>query len=255
MCVIAWNWQPDSATPLVLLSNRDEFYARPTRALHWWEVNDKGPGMLGGRDLQAGGGWLGVNKNGHLAAITNFRSADAARVDAPSRGELVAKFLQGTRSAQDYLEALSASVYAYNPFNLLVFDGQRLMGLESRHAKIVQLATGIGGVSNADFNTPWSKLARLQNCLSLQLQTGSVQVETSLELLHDTTLVPDRELPQTGVPLPLERSLSHVFVSMPGYGTRACSVIQIHKDRVDFTEQTVGENDPQGTVAFSFSTP
>ena len=255
MCVIAWNWQPQSATPLVLLSNRDEFYARPTRALHWWEDSSQGTGLLAGRDLQAGGSWLGVNKVGHLAAITNYRSPDAARQDAPSRGELVAKFLLGEHSAREYLEALSVVAVTYNPFNLLVFDGRQLMGLESRQAKIVQLPTGIGGVSNADFNTPWPKLSRLQDGLSRQLKTGLVHVETSLAALHDTTLAPDGELPQTGVPLPLERALSPVFVSMPRYGTRSCSVIQIHKDRIDFTEQTVGENDPKETVAFSFATP
>ncbi len=255
MCVIAWNWEPNSTTPLVLLSNRDEFYARPALPVHWWEDGSKDTGLLAGRDLQAGGAWLGVNKHGHLAAITNYRSADVARPDAPSRGELVAKFVQSSQSAQEYLEALSESAGSYNPFNLLVFDGQHLMGLESRQAKIVHLPTGIGGVSNADFNTPWPKLLRLQHGLSQQLQTGFVHVETSLALLHDTTLTPDGELPQTGVPLALERSLSPVFVSMPGYGTRACSVIQIHKYQVDFTEQTVGENDPKGTVAFSFTTP
>lgn len=254
MCVIAWNWQPHSATPLVLLSNRDEFYARPARALHWWEDSSQGTGLLAGRDLQAGGSWLGVNKVGHLAAITNYRSPDAARQDAPSRGELVATFLQGGQSAQEYLEALSAIADSYNPFNLLVFDGQQLMGLQSRQAKIVHLPTGIGGVSNADFNTPWTKLLRLQDGLSRQLQTGPVQVKVSLELLHDTTPVTDQELPQTGVPLPLERALSPVFVSMPGYGTRACSVIQIHKNRIDFAEQTVAEHDSQETVSFSFAT-
>jgi len=253
VCVIAWNWQPDSATPLILLSNRDEFHARPSRALHWWESNGTGTTLLAGRDLQGGGTWLGVNAQGQLAAITNYRSADVARKDAPSRGELVEQFLQGSQSALQYLETLTESADAYNPFNLLVFDGQCLMGLESRNARILYLPTGIGGVSNADFNTPWPKLTRLQESLSRQLKTGLVCVETSLELLHDTTLAPDEELPQTGVPLPLERSLSPIFVSMQGYGTRACSVIQIHNDRIDFTEQTVGEHDSQETVAFSFS--
>ncbi len=255
MCVIAWNWQPNSPTPLVLLSNRDEYYARPARSLHWWDTSDRGVDLLAGRDLQAGGAWLGVNKNGHLAAITNFRSADAARQDAPSRGELVARFLQGEQSAQAYLRALSIIAGTYNPFNLLVFDGHHLMGLESRQARIVQLPTGIGGVSNADFNTPWPKLLRLQRGLSRQLQNSSMRIETSLEILYDTTLAPDGQLPHTGVPQSLERSLSPIFVSMPGYGTRACSVIHIHNDRVEFTEQTVGENDPLGTVKFSFSTP
>lgn len=253
MCVIAWNWQPRSATPLVLLSNRDEFHARPVQALHWWDTHDQDVGLLAGRDLQAGGTWLGVNRHGRLAAITNYRSTNVTRRDAPSRGELVAQFLQETQTAQEYLEALSERADTYNPFNLLVFDGHHLMGLESRQARILLFSPGIGGVSNADFNTPWPKLVRLQSGLFQKIQSGTMDIDSLLKLLHDSTLEHDGALPHTGVPLDVERSLSSIFVTMPGYGTRACSVVHLHQDRVDFAEQTVGEQGFQGTVAFSFS--
>lgn len=238
MCLIAWHWQPASATPLLLLSNRDEFYDRPTLPLHWWEGG--GTGVLAGKDLQAGGTWLGVNSSGRLAALTNYRSTAPVRTDSPSRGELVAGFLQGTMSALDYLQALERRAHDYNPFNLLVFDGQQLLGLESRQARIVTMAPGLGAVSNADFHTPWPKLTRLQNGLHTHVLAGDTRAERVSALLHDTTLASDDTLPHTGVPMALERALSTTFIATPGYGTRACSVVHIHQDHAEFTEQSFG---------------
>ena len=240
MCLIAWSWQPASATPLLLLSNRDEFYHRPALPLHWWEPAPGGVEILAGRDLQAGGTWLGVSRTGRLAAITNYRTPVPARDNTPSRGELVAGFLQGTMSALDYLQALSDRAQDYNPFNLLVFDGEQLLGLESRQARIVTLKPGMGAVSNADFHTPWPKLTRLQTGLHTHVETGNTRADQVFALLHDTTLATDDDLPQTGVPVALERALSATFIATPGYGTRACSVVHIHQHAVEFTEQSFG---------------
>ena len=102
MCLIAWHWQPGSDTPLRLLANRDEFYARPTLPLHWW---DNGL-VLAGKDLQGGGTWLGVSRTGRLAALTNYRTALPQRLNTPSRGELVANFLTSHLSAADYLQQI-----------------------------------------------------------------------------------------------------------------------------------------------------
>jgi hypothetical protein len=161
MCLIAWNWQPDRSTPLLLLANRDEFYARPALPLHWWGPSPNGTEVLAGKDLQGGGTWLGVSRSGRLAALTNYRSTQPLRTDTPSRGELVAAFLHGDQDAPTYLEQLAQHCGDYNPFNLLVFDGHQLMGLESRNARVLRKPAGVGGVSNADFQTPWP-LTRLK---------------------------------------------------------------------------------------------
>lgn len=254
MCLIAWNWQPDSATPLLLLANRDEFYARPALPLHWWAPASNGSQILAGRDLQGGGTWLGLSRTGRMAALTNFRSATPQRTNTPSRGELVAAFLQGEDSAASYVQQLARHCGDYNPFNLLVFDGQQLMGLESRGARILVHAPGLGAVSNADFHTPWPKLAQLRAGLQamhtaeMAPVTGHAEEDLRrfLPLLHDRRLVPDAALPQTGVPLALERVLSAVFVATPSYGTRACSVLALHRDRAECIEQSFG---PEGLVA------
>ena len=233
MCLIAWNWQPASPTPLLLIANRDEFYARPAAQLAWW---DDAP-ILAGRDLQAGGTWLGVSRSGRLAALTNYHDPANMRADAPSRGELVSAFLQSDISACDYLGALATKAADYNPFNLLVFDGQALMGLESRHASVVTLQPGIGAVSNADFLTPWPKLTLLKNSLQTLLAQAHPSDDQLLDLLHHRGLPSDAELPATGIPLELERVLSTAFIATPEYGTRACSVVRLAANRVQFLEQ------------------
>jgi uncharacterized protein with NRDE domain len=237
MCLIAWNWLPASDTPLLLLGNRDEFYTRPTRALHWWDDGI----ILAGQDLQAGGTWLGVSRSGRLAALTNVREPDAMREGTPSRGELVAAFLRDDSCTEDYLQSLALRAQDYNPFNLLVFDGESLMGMHSRDAQPVALQPGMGAVSNASFDTPWPKLVQLKVRLSQQLHQNVTDDESLLALLHDRALAPDAALPRTGVPLALERGLSAAFIAMPGYGTRASSLVRIQQSSISFTEQGYSE--------------
>jgi len=233
MCLIAWNWQPGSPTPLLLIANRDEFYARPTLPLHGWQDAP----IVAGRDLQAGGTWLGISRNGRLAALTNHRDPASLRTDAPSRGELVSAFLQADTRASDYLNALAGRADHYNPFNLLVFDGTQLMGLESRHARVITMPPGIGAVSNADFLTPWPKLTHLSASLQKLLAQAHPSDAQLLALLHNPRLAADADLPATGLPLELERALSAAFVALPDYGTRACSVVRFEADQVSFLEQ------------------
>jgi uncharacterized protein with NRDE domain len=180
-----------------------------------------------------------------LAALTNYRTSEPQRLDAPSRGALVADFLQGSMAGEAYLGALAASVHHYNPFNLLVFDGQQLVGLESRGARIIHMAAGIGAVSNADFHTPWPKVRRLSG----GLQTAS----PLMPLLHDRALAPDHDLPNTGVALDLERALSAVFIATPAYGTRACSVVKVGRNTIEFAEESWGPDGLSGTQMERFS--
>jgi len=233
MCLIAWNWNPQSDTPLLLLGNRDEYHARPTAGLHWWEDGR----VLAGKDLQAGGSWLGVGHQGRLAALTNFRAAKQDDQVRPSRGGLVADFLRGSMGALPYLQAVAAQASHYNPFNLLVYDGAELMGLESRHARILTLAPGLGAVSNADFGTPWPKLRRLQAGLAQQIATGATDVQDLLPLLLDTTQASDAEMPNTGVAPAMERLLSSVHIVSANYGTRASSVVRMGRRQLHFFEQ------------------
>lgn len=254
MCLIAWHWQPASPTALLLLANRDEFYARPTQPLHWWS----GDQVLAGKDLQGGGTWLGVGRNGRLAAITNYRDPLDVRPDAPSRGELVASFLASDLSAAAFLQKLSGASAAYNPFNLLLLDGHTLMGFESRGAKTLALQAGFGAVSNAGFDTPWPKLTRLKQGLQEAVsaaRAGNGQDANNAELLsllQDRVVAPDAQLPSTGIALARERALSAAFIATPDYGTRACSIVRMGRVKADFIEVGFGAGGSIGDAQFEF---
>ena len=235
MCLIAWNWQPGQG--LLLLANRDEFYVRPTQPLHRWPDAP----VLAGKDLQGGGTWLGLGRGGRLAALTNVRDPRQFRADAPTRGALVADFLRGDMSAQTYLEEVGAQAAAFNPFNLLLFDGESLLGFESQGVQTRAFAAGVNGVSNARFNTPWPKLQRLTQALHEQGMPAVVDPNALLPLLTDAQTATDAQLPDTGVPLETERALSAAFIRMPGYGTRACSIVHIQGERAHIWEQEFDE--------------
>ena len=233
MCLIAWNYQPGTALPLLVVANRDEFYARPALPLHHWPCGQ----VLAGQDAQAGGTWLGLGDaqgQSRFAAITNYRDAALGRSDAPTRGALVPDFLRSNGSAADFLADLQARAVAYNPFNLLLFDGTALLGFESQSRRIVTLAPGIGAVSNARFNTPWPKLLQLKQALESHVDKynqgyqgfqGLPPPEPLLALLEHRTPAPDHALPRTGIALERERALSSIFIQTPDYGTRASSVV------------------------------
>ena len=246
MCLITLNWQPGKPVPLLIAANRDEFYARPALGLHHWP----GLGILAGKDLQAGGTWLGLgvargSNQIRMAALTNYRDVAHQNPDAASRGHLTAAFLNSSVSAKNYLQKLTANTHRYNPFNLIVFDGQDLMGFESRHARMFVLPAGITSVSNADFNTPWPKLDHLRTSFEQTLAANddeTLMQDRLFILLSDERMAPDTALPQTGISLDRERVLSAAFIRTPDYGTRACSVIRVKNGIAAFTERSFDTN-------------
>ncbi len=244
MCIIAFHWHPDGPVPLVLAANRDEFYERPTAPLAWWE----GGRILAGRDLRAGGTWLGVTVDGRLAAITNHRDPAQSQPDRPSRGLLPVGFLEGGGSARAFLDELSTQADRYNPFNLLLFDGQELLGYESRHAGVVPFSAGIHAVSNGDFDEPWPKVEGLK----LGLAAGLEDDEALLTRLAEAEPFEDGRLPHTGVPLAWERALSPAFVRTPTYGTRASTLLRLGLESVAILEQCYSAAGPEWRSGFQF---
>jgi uncharacterized protein with NRDE domain len=241
MCLIAWNWQPHSELPLLLVANRDEFYARPTLPLHRW----KDAQIFAGQDLQAGGTWLGLGPGGRLAALTNVRNLGNQRDSAPSRGALVSGFLHSDLSGNAYLQSIMPDCDRFNPFNLLVFDGQSLLGFESQGGRMVEMQAGISAVSNAGFDTPWPKLVALKSGLQ-KLAQGylpnalhpQLMYEPLFGLLADARAVPDELLPNTGIPIERERALSSAFIRSADYGTRASSVVVVRRNSAEFIERS-----------------
>lgn len=221
MCLILIAYRPTEPLPLLVLANRDEFYDRPTEpASYWQEI----PGMLAGRDQVYGGTWFGVN-NPRWAAVTNIREGTrAGNSQHRSRGWLVRDYLQGVLSPADYLADIQATKSEYEGFNLLLGDGKELWYTSNRDGCNKRLEPGIYGLSNHLLDTPWPKVARGKAALENLLKRPSFDFDSAFDLLADTTLAPDSELPGTAVPLEWERALSAIFISMPSYGTR-CSTL------------------------------
>jgi uncharacterized protein with NRDE domain len=224
MCLIVFAWRPGHSHPLLLAANRDEFYARPSLPLAEWT---DAPGVFAGRDLEAGGTWLGIGPQRRFAALTNIR-APGQPAGLRSRGELPAAFLRGELTPQAYLQDLGERLEAYAGFNLLVGDDRQLWHLNSRSGQATALSGGLYGLSNAGLDTPWPKVQRakraLQQCLD-DPQPGRL-----IELLSDNSLPMDSALPDTGVGLAIERLLASVFINSQSYGTRASSALTVNAD-------------------------
>lgn len=250
MCLILLAWRAHPDYPLVVAANRDEFFARPSAPATFWTES---PRILAGRDLEAGGTWLGVSRQGRFAALTNFREGGKQRVAAPSRGALVADFLIGSDDPAPYLARLAACGASYNGFNLFVSDGQGLGYFSNHGAAPRWLTPGIYGLSNHLLDTPWPKLATAKAAFARALDNLPEQT-AFFDLLADREIVPDTHLPETGVPLHWERILSAVFVSSPDYGTRASTLLTMHREgRVELVERSFGAGAvPLGEVREGF---
>ena len=231
MCLIALAIDQSRRFPLVVAANRDEFFARPAARLAWWTPDAGGPAILGGRDLEASGTWLGLTAQGRLAMLTNVRDPSRIDVQAPSRGQIVPQWLAGTEPTDRFW--MRTALSGYNGFNLIAADFKRgeCFWASNLNAHPMRLERGTYSVSNASLDTAWPKTTALKHRLSLALdEADSVDALASalFTALGDRRIAADSELPATGVPIELERALSAAFIRSPErqYGTR-CSTLVI----------------------------
>ena len=236
MCLILIAFQVHPDYPLIVAANRDEYFERPTRPAGFWP---EAPLLLAGQDLTAGGSWLGITREGRFAALTNVRDGRRPEIpDATSRGHLVTDFLNKRQTPEDYLQQLNGA--RYNGFNLLCGDAKELYYGSNRIAHLTAIEPGIHGLSNGALNTPWPKLLAGKNALEDCLERRqTLAVEDLLPLLNHRERAPDPQLPDTGVDLDWERSLSSRFIEAPAYhyGTRSSTVVLFDNDaQIQFTE-------------------
>ena len=222
MCllVIAIGEHPE--LPLVVAGNRDEFHDRPTQDAHWWPDN---PDVLGGRDLQAGGTWLAVNRGGRFAAVTNYRDAQHESGKLLSRGHLVTEFLASGESPRAYLDTIDGERYA--GFNLLVAAGDSAAYLSNRGAPTRDLESGIYGLSNATLDDAWSKVTRSKARLASLIDEDNVNETTLLRLLDDRDKASACEVETNGLSFDTTHALTAPFIVMAEYGTRCSTVLTI----------------------------
>ena len=252
MCLIAFAYKVSAAYPLILITNRDEFYDRPTQKVHYWD-KEMDPEILAGKDLKAGGTWLGVSKNGKWAALTNYRDMENIKKDAPTRGDLVPQFLKSKVSGDEYLLELKKEATKYNGFNLLVGDKNNIFHYSNISDKITKIQPGIHGVSNALLNTPWPKLKRAQEMLRNKIQNNDLSTTALFNLLYDKTKASENQLPTTGLSKELEKEVSSIFIDTENYGTRCSTLLFIDKiGEMKFVERSFNNGSPNKVEDVTF---
>lgn len=235
MCLLVLAWHAHPRYRLVIAANRDEYHDRPSAPLGRWPAPAE---ILAGRDLRAGGTWLGIDRRRRFGVVTNFRDLTPPQPGALSRGALIPAYLSAASTPGDYLSALAPEAAAYGGFNLLLADGDSLWYASNRCAPFARaLSPGVHGLSNERLDTPWPKLLRVRHGFEEWLRQGGRVDDELFGLLADRTPAPataalarqgfaGAQGPHEQAP-DWERTLSSPFVLHPRYGTRCSTLLAI----------------------------
>jgi uncharacterized protein with NRDE domain len=238
MCLVVLALDAHPEYRFVLAANRDEYHARAAAPAAWGR---EAPfeDILAGRDLRAGGTWLGVARDGRFAFVTNVRDGHAPNLDARSRGELVPRILNAGVPVEAAAADLASDAASYNGFNLVAGDPSHAVWTSNRGAGMRAMTRGLHGLSNASLDVPWPKVVRTQRRLAAWAAAGTASVGPLLDALADRALASDAELPCTGVTLEWERLLSAPFIVSERYGTRCSTVFTVDRHgRARFVERS-----------------
>ena len=222
MCLIALAYKVHPEYPLIMVANRDEFHHRQAHPAHWWP---DAPSVVAGKDLSAGGSWMASDHHGRLISLTNVRMGRSPQAEnALSRGKIVSDYIVQKIPAEHYLKQLSDRCHLFNPFNLLVYENEKLYYCNSLNRGYLSLPPGLYGLSNAFLDTPWPKVQATKAHLQHTIIENNICADSLTNTLADRTPYAHELLPDTGVPKDLEHLLSSAFIVSPSYGTRCTSV-------------------------------
>lgn len=241
MCIVALAWQVLEQTPICLLSNRDEFYARPTTQLHQWSASP----IMAGQDLQSGGTWMGVTASGRWAVVTNFRDGQDKNTYDTSRGALVEDFLLSDLTPIRFAQQLEQKQQQYAGFNLFIGDQHQAVYMSNRGEAPQVLAKGVYVVSNGLMSEHWEKTKHLRTRFTqeflpmLQVDAHPDDIEyAAWDILEDERKVIPELLPTTGISPDMEELLSSTFIQSPIYGTRCSNFLTMQNQQWNWLEKT-----------------
>ena len=253
MCLITFAYRAHPRYNLILVGNRDEFFARPTRAAHWWEDE---PSIFAGRDLQQGGTWLGLSRDGGFAAVTNYRDGRLSQEGKSSRGHVPVQFFRSEQTSHDFLQALLPVAGDIGGLNLLCGDQHGLGYLSNTGDGLRMLEPGIYSLSNAWLDTPWPKTHMASERLRQAIAAPFLEPRTLMGAVHDRRQAEDKDLPDTGISPEWEQALSSQFIRLDNYGTRATTVVlQDYAGQTQFVEQSFDEEGIAGLVTERMQLP
>ncbi|SFU03763.1 Uncharacterized conserved protein, contains NRDE domain [Algoriphagus locisalis] len=241
MCLVAFSWKSHTEYPLIISTNRDEFFNRPSEKMHLWES-----GFYAGKDLRSGGTWMGIHPNGRWSLLTNYRDFSNPRNAKISRGKLVQAWLESSITAKEYLKGIQKHQDQYDGFNLLVSDGNKLFYLSNYSPEILEVKPGVYGLSNALLNDPWPKVELAKSQLKTLIQSD-FSTNDLINILKSRETHPQDTLPKTGVPPEMESALSAQLIRMSGnYGTvSAAALVQDKSGLVQLKQRSYQWNPAQ----------
>ncbi|MBN2638528.1 MAG: NRDE family protein [Bacteroidales bacterium] len=234
MCLIFFSINEHPKYKLIVAANRDEFYQRPTQQAHWWEH----PEILAGKDLQANGTWMALNKNGEFAALTNYRDPAEFNIQNKSRGNIVVEYFK-TEDKARFFNNLINSREQYNGYNFIGFNNNKITYYSNQLSDTTVLEKGSFALSNHLLDSPWPKVEKIKREMKSIINQEEFTTESVFGILLDNTVAQDNQLPLTGVPIETERMLSSVFIQSEKYGTRSSYVLLMdYSNKIRFEEKT-----------------
>ncbi|WP_343595691.1 NRDE family protein [Acinetobacter sp.] len=258
MCIVAIAWQVVDDMPLCMISNRDEFYHRPTRNVHFWEDSP----IIAGQDLQSGGTWLGITQTGRWAVITNYRDGQDSRKFTTSRGQIVTDFLTSDLAPIRFAQQLEAVQQHYAGFNLIVGTREQAVYMSNRGEAPQVLPHGVYVLSNTNMGQFWQKTQHFRTRFTqellplLQLKTDEPTLEQVVwDILQDDRQVDESQLPDTGIATQLEYLLSSTYIQSPEYGTRSSNFLRIYANHADWFEKVQPMQQPLQHLNIAFCQP
>ena len=242
MCLIVFSYkeskESSKAFPgsLILAANRDEYYERPTKNMHWWEPE----AILAGKDLQAGGTWLAVSNDGRFAVLTNFKEPANGKEPLKSRGELVSNYITSKgASSKDYLENIQERKYA--GFNLLLGDKEGIHYISNRSEEIEKLESGVHTLGNLLLNSETKKSIKIKNQFKELLQTNPDESGLLEFMKGDSGDLSNLDM--AGFKETEHEEIPYRFIKSNYYGTRNTTIITINeKGEYKVSEQNYSEN-------------
>lgn len=252
MCIVALAWHVLEDTPLCLISNRDEFYNRPSEKLFAW-INSP---IIAGQDLQSGGTWMGVTASGRWAVLTNYRDVRDKNTYLTSRGHIIQSFLESDLTPIRFAQELEKNQCDYAGFNLFVGNVEQAVYMSNRGEKAQVLPKGVYVVSNGLMTEHWEKTRHLRKRFTQEflpmLQQENISEEelefTVWDILEDERKADEDLLPDTGIPIELETLLSSTFIQSPNYGTRCSNFLRLKNNVWNWQEKQ--QNHAQKKVVY-----
>jgi uncharacterized protein with NRDE domain len=234
MCLISVASQCSTEYPFVFVGNRDEFHARASAPADWWQDH---PDILGGRDLVAGGSWLGISRYGQFAVVTNRPDMPAPQQNPLSRGALVSDRLkignntvaiaaidaQLETDSQRYggFSLLAGNIPPSAPATLACFSGGG-GGNGNGELASQSIPSGIFGLSNTAIEEPWPKLQWLNSELAVIAAANQLgDTDKLFSLLLREQPVPNADTDWVS---------ARPFISGADYGTRCATVITVNRE-------------------------